>query len=526
MFSHRFSRRRVAPIIEAFESRRLFSVDVLTAHNDLSRQGLNSNETMLTQANVNTSTFGKKFQLLVDGQIYGQPLVVSGLAFARGHLPTIHRNMVYVTTENDTVYAFDGGRGQLIWSVRTLATTLGETPIPNTDTPTDDINPDIGITGTPVIDRSSNTLYVVSNSKRDTGGTPIYATRLYALDLNTGAKLDGGPVLVGASVPGTGNGSISGVLSYSTILENQRAALTLLNGEIYIAFAGHGDPVTDYHGWVFAYNASTLHQDIAWSATPDGGFGGIWMGGAGFAADSDGNLYFASGNGDFDADQGGDDFGDTLFKVPSSSNPSFTASDFFTPQDQDTDNSTDTDFGSSGPMLFTAPNGHLEAVIGSKEGNIFVLDTASLGGLDVNGTNAVQILPSIGGGKDLNTAAYFNGNVYMSAAGGPLEDLAVQNDGTLSLVGQTASSFVYPGVKPSVSSNGTSDGIVWIDTKIGGLAVLQAYDANDLSNLLYASNLQGKRDRAGSYVKFTTPTIANGEVFLGTGNQLDIYGLL
>ncbi|HEY1628321.1 MAG TPA: hypothetical protein VGF52_00600, partial [Tepidisphaeraceae bacterium] len=397
-------------MMEQCEPRRLLSVDVLTSHNDLARDGDNTAETKLTLANVNTSTFGKKLQLNVDGQIYAQPLVVSGLAFARGKLPTIHRNMVYVATENDSIYAYDSDRGQLVWAVRTLGTTLGETPIPNTDTPTDDINPIIGITGTPVIDRSTNTLYVVAQAKR---GGSTYVTRLYALDLLTGAKIDGGPVFIGGSVAGTGDGSNNGTLTYDTLLENQRSALTLVNGEIYITFAGHGSPVSNYHGWVFAFNASTLHQDSIWADTPDGGFGGIWMGGAGISADASGNLYFTAGNGDFDADTNGDDFGDSVLRVPTANNAPFEPADFFAPQDQQSDNNTDTDFGSTGVMLIPPDITPVpEGIIGSKEGSIYVVDMDSLGGFDPNADNIIQVIPANGNGKDLNTSSYFNGTIY------------------------------------------------------------------------------------------------------------------
>jgi PQQ-like domain len=521
MISKPFPRR--AALIEPCEPRRLLSTDVLTYHNDLARDGANTSETQLTLSNVNPSAFGKKFQLSVDGQLYAQPLVVSGLAFTRGKLPTIHRNMVYVATENDTVYAFDADRGQLIWSVRTLGTSMGETPIPAVDTGSDDLTPQIGITSTPVIDRSNDTIYVVAQAKR---GSSTYITRLYALDLLTGAKLDGGPAIIRASVSGTGSGVSNGTISFQSLIENQRSALTLVNGVVYMGFASHGD-LGPYHGWVLGYDENTLQQAAVWNDTPAGVEGGIWQSGGGFAADSAGNLFIATGNGDFNADTAGPNYSDSLVKISTTSGP-FTPSDSFTPFNQADLQGGDLDFGSTGVLLLPDDVTPVpEALVGGKEGKIYVVDQDNLGGFGNGVDNIIQtIQPSNGQGGGFDTFSYFNGNVYYASSHGTLESFSVQNDGTLAPNQNNGENISFPGANPSISANGTSNGIVWYIDHTSGQAVLRAYAADDLSHQIYASNLSGKRDRAGSYVKFSTPTIANGKVFVAAADQLDIYGLL
>jgi hypothetical protein len=509
--------------IEQFESRLLLSVSVLTYHNNNARTGANTNETQLTLANVNSSTFGKKFTLQVDGQIYAQPLVVPGLAFARGRLPTIHRNMVYVATENDTVYAFDSDRGTLVWSTRTLKTSFGETPIPATDTGSDDLVPIIGITSTPVIDKSTNTIYVVAQAKR---GSSTYVTRLYALNLLTGAAVDGAPMTISASVSGTGSGGDNGQIAFQSLIENQRTALTLVNNVVYFGFASHGD-LGPYHGWVFGYNATTLKKVAVWNVTPNGVEGGIWQSGGGFAVDSSGNLFIATGNGDFNADTGGPNFSDSLVKMPTNGSP-FLPTDSFTPFNQADLQGGDLDFGSTGVLLLPTTTPVPEAIVGGKEGKLYVVNRNNMGGFGNGSDNVVQTIDAGSRGGGFDTPAYYNGKVYYGAAGGsPLESFTVQSDGTLlSDSTNNSESISFPGVNPSISANGLTNGIVWIIDHAGGQATLKAYDATDLSDELYSSDTNLARDDAGTYVKFTSPTIANGKVFVGADGQLDIYGLL
>ncbi|HVT91054.1 MAG TPA: PQQ-binding-like beta-propeller repeat protein [Tepidisphaeraceae bacterium] len=236
------------PVMESCESRCLLSVSVTTYHNDLSRTGANLQETILTTSNVRASKFGKKHSLQVDGQIYAQPLYVPNLVFQKNGRP-VRRNMTYVATQNDTVYAYDADRGSLMWTAALLKRSVGETPVPNSDLGSDDINPVVGITSTPVIDQASDTMYVVAKAKRVTNGVASYVFRLYALDLNTGASKFGGPVTIHAAYPGNGDGSINGFTNFDAKIENQRSGLLLLNGVVYIAFASHGDQ-GPYHGWL------------------------------------------------------------------------------------------------------------------------------------------------------------------------------------------------------------------------------------------------------------------------------------
>src|SRR6202011_324354 len=283
--------------------------NVVTQHNDISRTGQNLNETILTPANVNSNTFGKLFSYPIDGQAYAQPLYVAGVAMGSGtaQAGTTH-NVVFVATQHDSVYAFDadsnnGSNASPLWKISLLdsahGAASGATTVPNGDVGTDDINPEIGITATPVIDPSTNTLYVVGKT-RESG---IYVQRLHALDLTTGQEKTS-PVTLSAQVNGNGNGSSGGVLRFDAKLENNRAGLLLLNNTVYIAFAAHGDQ-GPYHGWIlaYAYNGITLQQTSVFCAPANGAASGIWMSGAGLAADtiSSGRLFVATGNGAFNA---------------------------------------------------------------------------------------------------------------------------------------------------------------------------------------------------------------------------------
>src|ERR1700736_752100 len=282
-------------------------INVLTQHNDISRTGQNNNETILTPANVNSNTFGKLFSYSIDGQAYAQPLYVAGVTIGTGPQAGTTHNVVFVATEHDSVYAFDadsngGSNAAPLWKITLLDSAhgagSGTTTVPNGDVGTDDINPEIGITATPVIDAASNTLYVVGKTKENGN----YFQRLHALDITTGAEKSGSPVTLSAQVNGNGNGSSGGVLRFDAKLENNRAGLLLLNGNVYIAFAAHGDQ-GPYHGWILAYDATTLRQTSAFCATPNGAASGIWMSGAGLAADTinSGRLFVATGNGAFSA---------------------------------------------------------------------------------------------------------------------------------------------------------------------------------------------------------------------------------
>ena len=294
------------------------------------RTGQDLNETVLTPSNVNSSTFGKLASYPLDGLTLASPLYVQNV-----NIPGqgVH-NIVIVATEHDSVYAFDadGKSSTPLWHVNFTNPSAGVTTVPAADTgETGDIPNEIGITGTPVIDPATGTIYVVAATKEVSGGTTNYVQRLHALDLTTGAEKFGGPVVIQASVPGTGTGSSGGTLPFDPLHENQRTGLLLLNGVVYFGFSSHGD-VEPFHGWVLGYNASTLKQVMVYNATPNGNDGGVWMDGDGIASDSTGSLYFISGDGQMDANTGGSDYGDSFIRLSTSG----TVQDYFSPSVQST----------------------------------------------------------------------------------------------------------------------------------------------------------------------------------------------
>jgi autotransporter-associated beta strand protein len=535
---------------EPLEERRLLSVNVTTARYDLARDGANTSETVLTTSNVNTSTFGKIANMTTDAQIYTQPLIMTGVAVS-GYGT---RNVVYVATENDTVYAFDAqgnnpAQGYL-WKTSLLnldSGTTGEVAVPESDYGTTDITPIIGVTGTPVIDSTTNTMYVVGLFK-ETNVT--YVQRLYALDITSGAVKLGGPVVISASVPGYGTGSSAGVLTFSAFRENQRTALTLANGEVYIAWASHGDQ-NPWHGWVMAYNAATLNQDYVYCTTPgatsnDTGAdaGGIWMSGGGIAVDSSGNLYFTTGNGSFNVNAGGTDYAMTLEKMSSNLVPE----DYFSPYNESSLSGIDQDYGCSDVILLynqsgSAPN---EALSEGKWGTIFLnnSNTGSLGEFNANGTGPnndlgqANITTNVTTSTNVhNTLAYWNGYVYSGGDALPIEAFTVGNS-TLGTTTSSESSHVFgspssedgQGAGLSVSSNGTSNGILWALDNSGfnsNPAVLYAYSAANLNTVLWTSGQAANgRDTAVNAVKFQTPVVANGYVYVAGAGGVTVYGIL
>jgi len=523
---------------------------VFTYHNDLSRDGVNSQEYALTTANVATATFGKLFSCATDGAMYAQPLWVANLPMQGGA-----HNVILAATTHDTVYAFDADASSCVkyWSVSLLG--IGETYVSSSDVGTGDIQPDIGIIGTPVIDPGSNTLYVVSKSKTS-GTTCTPATscfqRLHALSLTDGSEKFGGPVNITSaiSVVGTGDGSSGGNVAFNTLRQNQRPGLVLSNGVVYVAWASHGDN-TPYHGWVIGFDKTTLARVATFNANPNGSDAGIWMGGGAPAADTSGNLYFLTGNGTFDVNSGGTDYGDSTVKLSTASGLSVAG--YFTPADQQNLEEGDSDHGSGGAAILVdqpaGPHQHL-VIGGGKEGNFFLLDRDNMGGYGANfnpvDSNAVQKFAE----RDaiFSTAAFFNNALYIAGVSGPLKSFAFNTTTGLFNTAQTSQSagtFGFPGATPSVSARGTTNGIVWaIDngqyctqqSPGCGAAVLHAFDATQLSSELWNSS-QSAGDAAGNAVKFTVPTVANGKVYIGTrgndtGNggttipgEIDVYGL-
>jgi hypothetical protein len=477
---------------------------VFTYHNDLSRDGVNSHEYALNTTTVKAATFGKRFACAIDASAYAQPLWAANVAIGGGT-----HNVLIAATVHDTVYAFDADAApcQTYWSKSLLAS--GETWVNNMDVGGSlDLAPDVGIVGTPVIDPATNTIYVVSKSKN---GTTIHQ-RLHALNLIDGTEKFGGPQEIAATFSG---------ISYSPVSQNQRAGLALLNGTVYIAWGSHGD-IGTYYGWLMGYNAATLAQVSVFNDTPGPGFGGIWMAGGAPAADSSNNLYVITGNGNFD---GATLFGDSFLKL---STPGLSVLSYFAPADQGTLDSGDMDFGSGGAtILVDQPSGPVQrlAIGGGKEGTLFVLNRDNLGGNTTNDSGAVQSFSL--GNRIFATPAFWQNTLYVGLDSDHVKSFTFNTTTgqfNTAPASQSSSTFGFPGSTPSISSQGTSNGIVWATEKGSGPSVLHAYDATNLGTELWNS-ANSSADQAGAAVKFTVPTVANGKVYVGTVSEISVYGL-
>ena len=508
---------------------------VATYHNDDARTGQNIVETVLTPFNVNAAHFGRLYSFPVDGSVYAQPLYLPQVAMPGDGI----HNVVIVATQHDSVYAFDADSPTPapLWRVNFLNPEAGVTTVSATDVNASDILPEIGITSTPVIDIASNTLYVVAATKEN----GAFYHRLHALDMTSGAEKFGGPRIIQASYPGTAQDGNDGVVSFSSRFQLQRAALLLSKGKVFVAFASNADSGL-YHGWVIAYDAVTMKQAGAWVSTPNGYQGGIWMSGCGISADAVGNLYLSVANGPFDAygDQPGANFSDSIVKLRSGPH-GLTLSDFFTPFSQAKMAQDDLDLGSSGGVLLPdqpGPYPHL-AITSGKNGHIYLLNRDNFGGYNAGVRGNPQIVQELSGQlrQQMGTPAYWNGRVYFGAGISPYNDsikaFAIRN-GALSTspVSQSAAVYHLTRGTVSISANGNNNGLVWaVHTDAyydphQGPAVLHAYDARNLAHELYNSSQRLARDNPGPAAKFTVPTVANGKVFVGTANQLSVYGLL
>jgi hypothetical protein len=522
---------------------------VYTYHNDLARDGANTQEYALTTSSVDTSTFGKLFSCTVDGAIYAQPLWVANLT-----INGAKHNVVFVATQQDSLYAFDADANPCVqlWNVSLIDTnhgaSSGETAVPSGPTGykvgngNGSIQSEIGVTGTPVIDPSTNTLYVVSKSM-NSGGTSFYQ-RLHAIDLTSGNEKFSGPANITSSItfPGTGDGGST--VSFNAQQQNQRAGLALVNGVVYVAWASHDD-IAPYYGWVVGFNASTLAVTNILNVSPNVQYGGIWMGGGAPSADANNNLYLITGNAEFDVTSGGNDYGDSFLQLSGS----LAVSSFFTPSDQAADDAAGNDFGAGGAaVVLDLASGTLKHLVigGGKDGTLYLLNGDSMGGL--GDSNALQYF-NIGHGI-FATGAFWNNNYYLAGVGGPLISYSFNSSTNLFNTAnppQSSSSYGFPGATPSVSSTGSSNGIVWALDNSNyctpgspgcGSAVIHAYNATTLSTDLWNSSMIGT-DAAGNAVAFTVPTVANGKVYVGTrGNntggalgstsvsgELDVYGL-
>jgi hypothetical protein len=529
--------KRFRPGIGDLEARLLLSSNVLTYHNDNSRSGLNSSETILTPSNVNASTFGKLGFDSVDGKVDAQPLYVANVTVPGQGT----HNILYVATEHDSVYAFDADTGAQLWKVSMLGT--GE--VPSDPVHGSQVTPEIGVTATPVIDPTSNTMYVVAMSKHVSGSTTTYIQRLHALDITTGADKIA-PKSIDQSIiyPGAGPGGNGTDVIFNPMQYKERDALLLSNGVVYTSWASHSD-VAPYTGWMIGFKATDLSLASVINVDPngsptssflsDGSGSSFWNSGGGPAADAAGNIYNLSANGPFDPNLNAagfptnGDFGDSFLKFTPTSG-GVKVSDYFTVDNQQNEANNDEDIGSSGLVLVNATDTsgqtHQLMVGSGKDGNIYVVDTANMGKFSPTSNNIYQELAGAVGGGEFGSPAAFNGQVYFGGVGATLRAFQFVN-GKLQLASQSANTFGYPGTTPSISSNGNTNGIVWAIQNSSNAAVLYAYNAANLSQKLYDSTQAANgRDTAGTDNKFITPTIANGKVYVPTTNGVAVYGLL
>lgn len=499
--------------------------DVSTYHYNVQRQGQNTLETTLTPSNVNSTQFGLIRLLSVDGKVDAQPLYLYRVPMGANF-----RNMVFVVTENDSAYAFDGDSGVQLWKISALGS--GETPSDSHGC--NQISPQIGITDTPVIDRRlgpKGAMYFVAMSK-DSGGA--YHQRLHVVDITNGAELFGGPVEIQATYPGTGDGSQNGTVIFNPGQYAERAGLLEYANIIYVTFTSHCD-IRPYTGWIIGYNATTLAQTSVINVTPNGNEGSIWMTGCGLAADSSGGIYFLDANGSFDTtlnSQGfpsNGDYGNAFVRLSAGQ---LAVTDYFAMYNTVQESGADEDLGSGGAIVLPDlmdNNGvtHHLAVGAGKDGNIYVVNRDNMG--KFNSSNNSQIYQEVTGalpGGIWSKPSYFNKTVYYGSVSHPLKAFPISNAMLASSPSsQTSTSFTFPGTTPVISANGTSNAIVWAVENTNP-AVLHAYDATNLGTELYNSNQAGSRDHFGNGNKFITPIVVNGKVFVGTPNSVAEFGLL
>jgi hypothetical protein len=503
-------------------------IDVVTYHYDNLRTGQNVNEKTLTPANVNQTKFGKLGSFNVDGHVDAQPLYLSNVAIpSKGT-----KNVLYVVTEHDSVYAFDadsvnGSTSTILWQSSMLAS--GETS--SDDRGCGQVTPEIGITSTPVIDRTRNAIYLIAVSKTSGGN---YIHRIHALNLTTGAELFGGPTTITATYPGTGANSSGGNVVFDPKQYNERPGLLQIGGTIYTMWGSHCD-AGPYTSWAMSYSADTLQQTSVVDLVPNGNEGGIWMAGTAPAADASGNIYFIVGNGDFGTTLDGNGFpankncGNCFAKI--SSTAPLTLLDYFTPLNTVSESNADTDFGSGGPLLLpdvVDSNGttrHL-AVGSGKDSIIYVVDRDNMGKFNSSQDNIYQQISGQISGGVWAKPSYFNNTVYYGAVGDSIKAFPmVTGKLATSPSSHSAHSFGYPGATPSISANGATNGIVWV-VENGGTGVLHAYDATNLATELYNSSQAANSRDTFSGNKFITPMVANGKVYVATQSSVTAFGLL
>ncbi|MGB8131779.1 MAG: pyrrolo-quinoline quinone [Candidatus Angelobacter sp.] len=510
---------------------------MFTYHADKFRSGVNLQEFALTKSTVKSTTFGKVFTRAVDGQIYAQPLYVANLTIAGAK-----HNVVFVATEHSSVYAFeaDGKTTAPFWKRSFINPSARITTIAKPANAL--IAPEISISSTPVIDTATSTLYVAVSTSEN--GSIVH--RLHALSLTSGAEKFGGPLKIQGSVPGTYPAiAVNGRVPFVPKQHLQRPALLLLNGNVYIAYGSNGDALP-YNGWLFAYSAAgtgVLHQVAVFCTSPDKGASAIWQSGDGPAADPSNNIYVATGNGAFDLNTGGRDAGNTVLKLALQSG-ALVVEDYFTPSNTADLTTNDLDLGAAGPILPSTQTGAADpnlAVVGGKDGKIYLVNRSSMGKFNASTNSNIETV-ALGNPEPTNglfaTPTALGSQIYFGEVNEPLE-LFTFSSGLLSTAptAQTSNVFLYPGTSPMISTNGSSS-VVWaldLHAYVGGTpdgtintsgpAVLHAYDGSTLTEL-YNSTQAGTRDQAGKALKFTSPTVANGHVYVGGANQLTVYGLL
>ena len=499
-------------------------VDVVTYHNDVARTGQNLSETTLTLANVNITAFGKRAIYSTDGKVDAQPLFLSSVPIPGQGT----KNVLYVATEHDSMYAFDADTGTVIWFVSLLGP--GETPSDGRSC--NQVVPEIGVTSTPVIDRSrgpNGAIYVVSMVKNGSA----YAQRVNALDVATGAQLFGGPRDVAASVPGSGVGGNGVTVPFDPKQYEARSALSMVNGRLIIAWTSHCD-IDPYTGWIMAYDPTTLAQTAVLNVTPNGSRGAFWMAGAGPAADPSGNLYLLDANGTFDTTLDGNgfpnqkNFGNAFLKVSTAGG--LAVADYFATFDTVSKSNADTDLGSGGALVlpdFVDASAHVKhlAVGAGKDSHIYVVDRDAMGKWNSSSNLNYQDISGALSGSVFSMPAYFNGTLYYGSVGDSIKAFPIASARVASTPSsKTAKTFTYPGTTPGISASGTSNAILWA-VENSNPAVLHAYNATNLTIELYNSTqAAGGRDSFGAGNKFITPTIVNGRVYVGTQTGVAVFG--
>jgi hypothetical protein len=499
------------------------SQDVLTYHNNNARTGFDNKETVLTLANVNSTTFGKLFTLPADGLVDAQPLYISNVVISG-----VSHNVLIVATEHDTVYAYDADTGTSLWQITTLKS--GETTSDQHHCP--QVEPEIGITSTPAVARpkvGNPVIYVVAMSKEGT----TYHQRLHALDATTGAELHNGPVDITGQYPGTGDNSSGGFVIFDPSQYKERSGLLLIGNTVYLAWASHCD-FRPYTGWIMGYNATTLAQTTILNVTPNGSQGAIWNSGAGMAADTTGNIFILDGNGTFDTtltssgfpDQG--DYGNAFLRLTTTGG--LAVADYFEMYNGVSESGTDTDLGSGGTLLTSQKDSTGKiwnlAVGAGKDSNLYVVDRTNLGKFNSTSNQIYQELKGVLRAGVWSMPAAFNTTLYYGPKDNPIQAFQFSNAKLKSAaVAKTANSFAYPGTTPSISANTGQNAILWAAENVNP-AVLHAYNAKTLIEIYNTNQAANGRDQFGAGNKYITPTIANGKVYVGTTTGVGVFGLL